>query len=756
MKLSKDEQIFVDHMAQGLIAWEKFSTGERALVVGAAAGMAEMLQSRDVSVVEASSDEVLKEAVAGPFDAVLMVAEPERVRDPEALLLACRKLLAPHGRLLLGMNNRLGLRYFCGDADIYTNRSFDGLDDYKQVYKTPADGFYGRTYSRAEIRRMLTDAGFSTQKFYSVLTDLEHPMMMYAEGFLPNESLTDRLFPTYHRPEHVFLAEERFYQPLIEEGMLHATANAYFIECPLDGKFSDVLHVTSSLDRRPEDALLTVIYGDSDGRAERVEKRAAYPEGKTRLQEIAAHHQDLRAHGVKAIEDRVSGDVYEMPFVDAPTAQVWLEELVKTGNRGAVLAAIDHFRDCILASSDHVSEGDGDGHGVVLARGYLDLVPINAFAVNGDFVFFDQEFMMENCPADVIVIRMVDFLAGILQEHHILKYEELLERYQLEEQADKLRKVWNDFWTKMRQVAAMMPVRSAHERDMALVEMNRLRCAYPEQRYQSLFVDIFAGLEEKELIVFGSGLYAKRFMNGYAGRYPVAHIVDNNPKRQGGELCGTVVESPEILRGLPKDSFRVIICVKGYLGIVHQLEAMGILDYACFDPARDYPSAKAIVQAGVAKETPKVEKGEEAPAKKYHIGYVAGVFDLFHQGHLNLLRRAKAQCDYLIVGVVSDEGVTKYKKVEPFIPEEERVEIVRACRYVDQAEILPVDFAGIRDAWHLFHFDVMFTGSDYQENAGWLTDKEFLKRNGADLAFFPYTQSTSSTRIKSLIKKKLL
>ena len=100
--------------------------------------------------------------------------------------------------------------------------------------------------------------------------------------------------------------------------------------------------------------------------------------------------------------------------------------------------------------------------------------------------------------------------------------------------------------------------------------------------------------------------------------------------------------------------------------------------------------------------------------------------------------------------------MTKYKKVEPFIPEEERVEIVRACRYVDQAEILPVDFAGIRDAWHLFHFDVMFTGSDYQENAGWLTDKEFLKRNGADLAFFPYTQSTSSTRIKSLIKKKLL
>ena len=82
--------------------------------------------------------------------------------------------------------------------------------------------------------------------------------------------------------------------------------------------------------------------------------------------------------------------------------------------------------------------------------------------------------------------------------------------------------------------------------------------------------------------------------------------------------------------------------------------------------------------------------------------------------------------------------------------------IVRACRYVDRAEILPTEFAGIRDAWHLFHFDAMFTGSDYEKNPGWLSDKEFLKRNGADIVFFPYTQSTSSTHLKSLIEQKML
>lgn len=754
MEYSKEEQVFLAHMAQGLVAWETLPAGGRGLIVGKATGMAELFSARGLAVTEAASADVTAGKVTGPFDVIVMVAEPERVQEPAALLASCRQLLAPHGRLLLGMNNRLGLRYFCGDADVYTDRSFDGLDDYFQVYKTAADTFRGRTYSRAEIRRMLAAAGFAHQKWFSVLTDLEHPMMLIAEGSLPRESLERRLFPTYHRPAHAFLMEERLYRPLIEEGAFHAMANAYLIECPVDAAASDVLEVTSSLDRHNEDAFLTIVRGDAAGRPARVEKRAAFPEGEARLQELLSHHEDLRAHGLQTVADTMEDGVYAMPFVDAPTVQVWIERQAEAGNRAGVLAMLDHFHDAIIASSDHVSEGDGDGHGVVLARAYLDLVPINAFAVDDGVMFFDQEFVKENCPADVMVLRMVDFVGGALQQHGIIRYEDLMDRYGLRAQADKLRKIWDTFATELRQVATMMPVRAPHERDLSLIEANRLRCAYPERRYRELFVDIFDGLDDKELVVFGSGAFAKRFVAGYSGRYPLAHIVDNNAAKQGTELGGLTIESPDVLAKLPAQSFKVLICVKGYLAIARQLEAMGITDYACFDPMRDYPSARPAFEVPA---TPAPEAAEDdAPAKKYHVGYVAGVFDLFHQGHLNLLRRAKAQCDFLVVGVVSDMGVTKYKKVEPFVPEDERLNIVRACRYVDRAEILPTEFAGIRDAWHLFHFDVMFTGSDYQKNAGWLSEKEFLKRNGATIVFFPYTQSTSSTYLKSLIQEKLL
>ena len=138
------------------------------------------------------------------------------------------------------------------------------------------------------------------------------------------------------------------------------------------------------------------------------------------------------------------------------------------------------------------------------------------------------------------------------------------------------------------------------------------------------------------------------------------------------------------------------------------------------------------------------------------MGYIAGVFDLFHLGHLNMFKRAKEQCDYLIAGVVTDEGVRRLKKTEPFVPFVERIEMVRSCRYVDEAVEIPLNYGGTRDVYRLFHFDCLFSGSDYVDNPDWLADKDYLEKHGAELVFFPYTESTSSTKLKSLIEAKLL
>lgn len=139
--------------------------------------------------------------------------------------------------------------------------------------------------------------------------------------------------------------------------------------------------------------------------------------------------------------------------------------------------------------------------------------------------------------------------------------------------------------------------------------------------------------------------------------------------------------------------------------------------------------------------------------KKYQTGYVQGTFDLFHVGHLNLFRRAKEQCRYLIAGVVSDELNEVYKGARPYVPYEERAALVAACRYVD--EVIKVD-VGSDDKvkiWEEHHYDCHFCGDDH---GNWEPLIKALHERGSEVEFFPYTESTSSTRIREELKKRIL
>ena len=700
------------------------------------------------------------------FDYIISIEALERQLNLEKILRIWRGLLKPDGRLLLGMNNRFGIRYFCGDRDPYTERNFDGIEGYRRAYSKKEDTFQGRMYDQAEIVRILRNAGWDFFRFYSVFPDLKNPCLIYGEDYLPNEDLANRVFPVYNCPSTVFLEEESLYAGLIENGMFHKMANAYLIECSLDGRLSDVSHVTVSMERGRENALFTVIHKSGI-----VEKRAAYPEGREQLEKLIEHSQDLSEHGISVVEGRLEEDVYVMPYVNAEVGQVYLKRLLQT-DQEKFLEEMDRFRDLILQSSEIVeqdirkekdavlqgkeeSEGLGRaGDGVILRKGYLDMVPLNSFYVNGTFVFYDQEFCEENYPANAIITRMIaTFYAGNIELLKILPMEKLFERYGVMPRLEHWRRMEWDFLAKLRNEKVLCDYHKECRRNGDVINSNRQRMNYSQEDYQRLFIDIFRNADTRKLILFGSGAFTKRFLALYSQDYPVYAIIDNNREKWGQELEGITIQSPDILRDLASGEYKVLICIKNYLSVMKQLDSMGVTEYSIFESGKDYPrKRKPLVpqSAEVRSDGASVEK------KKYHIGYIAGVFDLFHVGHLNMFKRAKEQCDYLIVGVVTDEGVRKFKETESFVPYEERVEMVRSCRYVDEVAEIPLNFGGTSDAWRLHHFDCQFSGSDYAAHPDWLAEKEFLEKHGAEMVFFPYTEGTSSTKLKTMIEKKLL
>ena len=133
------------------------------------------------------------------------------------------------------------------------------------------------------------------------------------------------------------------------------------------------------------------------------------------------------------------------------------------------------------------------------------------------------------------------------------------------------------------------------------------------------------------------------------------------------------------------------------------------------------------------------------------IGYTTGVFDLFHIGHLNILRRAKEQCDYLIVGVSTDELVEQYKNKRPIISFEERCEIVKAIRYVD--EVVPQMDREKFAAWERLKFNKMFVGDDWKGSPKWESIEKELNSIGLPLMYLPHTDGISSSRLRDTIIK---
>lgn len=752
--LSENKLLF--DMQKGILQWYEFDAGSNILIVGGNASLINFLVDLQLEVCCLTPYELVKhENINRRYDYIVAIQVLEKTDDPLKLLKIMSDLLKAEGKLLLGVDNRLGIRYFCGEQDPYTKGYFDGIEGYPASHICTAH-MQGKSYARYEIEELLETSGLPHRKFYSVLPNLEIAQQLYADGIYPAEELAASYAPFYKKNNEIFMHEELIYTSLIKNNMFHQMANSYFIEASRKENFIDVNQVTMSNDRGAECAMTTIV------RSKIVEKKVVYKEGYERLNNLKKNQEYLAMRGIPVVDGRLKGNKYEMPFINAMLGNVYLSELL-CYDLNTFIKKMDLFRDLIIASSDIYEENE---YGLILEKGLIDLVPLNSFYLKGEFVFFDQEYSINKLPMNVILFRSLVIIYSSLKGKALASIDFFFDRYHMREHLQRYSDISSEFLAKLKNQKILNEFNFKHRASLQVVNRNRKKFGGSmtdiDVIKESLLETCFDNIGGRKLFIFGSGRYADEFLAMYRYDYKIAGILDNNREKWGEELYGVTITSTEILSKYDTEDYKVIICIKNFEPIFYQLHELKVKYIGLYHINYMYPGRQKYLPGkdGLAEKQNFINEFEkqisEKGGKRYHIGYIAGVFDLYHLGHLNMFRRAKNLCDYLIVGVVSDEGVRINKRTEPFVPFSERIEIIRSCRYVDEAVEIPLIYCRTPEAYRKYHFDVQFSGSDYENDPGWLAMKDFLNSNGADLIFFPYTQQTSSTKIKTLIEQKLL
>lgn len=343
-------------------------------------------------------------------------------------------LLKEQGKILFTIENRLGIKYFCGVKEKYSNTAFMGINRYPE--KTN-----GRTFSKFEVERILKEAKIEKYKFYYPMPDHITTQVVYSDNYLPGNNINERIMTYYPQEESLLIVENIVYSDLVENKVFTFMANSFFVECSFNCEQGGIDFATVTADRGAVHGQVTAIYSN-----EIVKKHAICKQGNYITKLCYDNIQEIAARGVHVVPHEYADSIISMPYINEKPLSEKIGELA-SGKPEDFIAIFDLLNDNILRSSEHVDQGLNMLHstisrpdiGVILEKAYIDMVPFNCFYINGKCIFFDQEFVREYYPAKYVLFRalMYTYLHNPFIEN-IVSLGELKKRYGLD-------KLWNLF-----------------------------------------------------------------------------------------------------------------------------------------------------------------------------------------------------------------------------------------------------------------------------------------------------------------------
>ena len=312
------------------------------------------------------------------------------------------QFLKSGGKIFVAAENRMGLRYLCGERDGFTGRPFDGINNYPF-------GSSARGFTRSELKNIIEQAGITKLRFYYPLPDHKVPQMIFSQDYV-NQTLIEERLSTYSIWRDTQVAWERsLYKDIIENHAFEFCANSFLVECACDGECSDVKFAIISTDRGFEDGQATIAHMDGS-----VEKRALYAQGRPGIQLAKDIITTLEARRIPTIPHTICGDGIKMPYVEMPSLNGYLKQIFKT-DQSSFLNLFDRLYHYILASSELTKENELAKYshtvdfGPILREAYIDMIPSNAFYDGNDIFFYDQAFLKHNYPARYVIYRAIKY-----------------------------------------------------------------------------------------------------------------------------------------------------------------------------------------------------------------------------------------------------------------------------------------------------------------------------------------------------------
>lgn len=333
-------------------------------------------------------------------------------------LIKISNLLKPGGKLLLAIENKYGAKYWCGAREDHTGIPFDGLNQYNIGNKN------ARTFSKQELKELLEKSGYSNNFFYYPMPDYKMPTVIYSEDYLPKDNNMYNLRPYYVPNSKSLLINEKYlYHDIIENDVFEFFSNSFLIECSTSDDYEDrIIFSALSSQRNSEYRIGTSIRKDKKVIKHLLEGNKGIQQ---HIEQTAENMCQLNKIGLETISLDVNDNILMMDYMEEPNLEEVLIKYYKDKNiekiwdiYNKMLLQIEQSSEEADASENFIYElgidtySEEKDYGKIMRIGYIDLIPRNCFVKNDKWLWYDQEWKLDNIPSKYI------FYKGILEMYH--------------------------------------------------------------------------------------------------------------------------------------------------------------------------------------------------------------------------------------------------------------------------------------------------------------------------------------------------